>query len=215
MLPDAFRHTQRYQVMTATRPVGRSPRASLRAVAALVALLLLAAGCGGSAVSGPSWAPQPDGQAGLRRIAFTDHERLVLSTAGGERTFAPGVNIGATVPGASPGELRVSAADFRRWFLQFGELQLRAIRVYTIMPPRFYEELVAYNQAHADAPLYLVQGVWIPEEAFLAGHDLFAPEVHAGSRQELEDAVAAVHGDFSRVRRRGVAWGARTADTSP
>ena len=138
----------------------------------------------------------------------------MLSTAGGERSFIPGVNIGATVPGASPGEMHIGAGEFRRWFQQIGELQLRAVRVYTIMPPSFYEELVAYDQAHADAPLYLIQGVWIPEEAFLAGHDLFDAEVRGGFRRELDGAVAAVHGDLSRTRRRGSAWGAWTADAS-
>jgi hypothetical protein len=201
--------------MNATRPLRASLCAALRAAAALGAILLLAAGCGNSSKSRASWAPQPDDKAGLRRIAFTDHERFVLATAGGERTFIPGVNIGATVPGTLPGELRVGAGEFRRWFRQIGELQLRAVRVYTIMPPSFYQELVAYDRAHVDAPIYLVQGVWIPEQAFLTGHDLFAPAVRAGFHQELDDAVAAVHGDFSRTRRRGTAWGAWTADASP
>ncbi|MFA4964530.1 MAG: hypothetical protein WC709_02685, partial [Thermoleophilia bacterium] len=209
------RPTHHLQAVNAPRPPDASLRAALRAAAALGAVLLLSAGCGEPSASRASWAPRPDEAAGLRRVAFADGERLVLSTAGGQRTFIPGVNIGATVPGASPGELRASAADFRAWFRQIGELRLRAVRVYTIMPPHFYEELAAFNKAHAEAPLYLVQGVWIPEADFLTGQDLFAALVRGGFRRELEDAAAAVHGDLSRTRRRGVAWGDWTADASP
>src|SRR5450759_4446842 len=82
-------------------------------------------------------------------------------------------------------------------------LELRAIRIYTILRPCFYAELAAYNRAHRDAPLYLVQGVWIPEEQFLAGQDLYAPAVRSGFLRERDDADTAVHGGLRRSPRRG------------
>src|SRR5450759_3610343 len=93
-------------------------------------------------------------------------------------------------------------------------LELRAIRIYTILRPCFYAELAAYNRAHRDAPLYLVQGVWIPEEQFLAGQDLYAPAVRSGFLREIDDAVKAVHGELRRSPRRGAASGTWTADLS-
>lgn len=186
------------------------------AAVALLLLLATAPGCSQASLAGnPSWAPGADEQSGLRRLAFTEGERFVLQTAGGQRCFIPGVNIGSTVPGSSPGELRLGAGECRRWFSEIAALNLRAIRIYTIMPPSFYEELAAHNAAHSDAPLYLVQGVWIPEDEFLATRDLYAGAVRGGFKQELADASAAVHGDFSRSRRRGVAWGEWTTDVSP
>ena len=197
---------------------GRLPSGAL--VLLLVALLSAAGGCGSGASTTPppsvgSWAPKPDAARGLLRVARTTGERLLLRTAGGERSFIAGVNLGTTIPGTQPGELAVTAADYRRWFPQMAALGLRAVRVYTILPPRFYEELAAYDTAHPAAPLYLIQGVWIPEAQFLAGHDLFAPAVRLGFLKEIDDAVAAVHGTLSRSPRRGAASGRWTADVSP
>ena len=177
-------------------------------------LLAAATGCGQGSGADSSWAPQPDTSASLRRIGYTEGERFVLQTAGGDRSFIPGVNIGATVPGSLPGELRIGAAECRRWFAQIAALKLRAIRVYTILPPSFYQELAAYNEAHPDTPLYLIQGVWIPEEEFLETRDLYDTTVRNGFRREIKDASAALHGELTRSRRRGVAWGEWTADVS-
>jgi len=138
----------------------------------------------------------------------------VPPTVGGERSFIPGVNIGSTLPGSSPGELRIGADECRRWFAGIGALKLRAIRVYPIMPPHFYRELAEYNAAHTDAPIHLVQGVWIPQEEFLETRDLYTRTVRDGFKRELREASAAAQGDFTRSRRRGVAWGEWTADVS-
>ncbi len=94
-------------------------------------------------------------------------------------------------------------------------LGLRAIRIYTILPPVFYERLAAFNRANPGHPLYLIQGVWIPEEEFMSTQNLFDPSVRDGFKQEITDAVAAVHGDFERAQLRGRAWGTWTADVSP
>jgi hypothetical protein len=192
-------------------------------LAALLTLALAAAmaGCGsppppGSPTPAPeSWAPRPDERAGLSRLAYTDGDKLYLQTASGRRSFIAGVNLGSTIPGTLPGELATRASDYRRWFPQMAALGLRAMRIYTILRPCFYTELAAYNTAHRDAPLYLIQGVWIPEEQFLAGRDLYAPAVRGGFLREIDDVVKAVHGELRRSPRRGVASGTWTADVSP
>ena len=176
-------------------------------------------GCGSTAAPSTStegsWAPRPDTRLGLSRLAFTDGDKLYLQTAGGRRSFIAGVNLGSTIPGTLPGQLATRASDYRRWLPQMAALGLRAIRVYTILRPCFYTELAAYNRAHQDAPLYLVQGVWIPEEQFLTGRDLYAPAVRLGFLREIDDAVKAVHGELRRSPRRGTASGTWTADVSP
>ena len=161
-----------------------------------------------------SWAPAPRMTGGLTRIAETSGRRLILHTEGGEVDFVPGVNIGPTVPGRLPGEHGLEAAEYRRWLPQIASVGLRAVRVYTVLPPWFYEELVRYNNRHSEAPIYLVQGVWIPEKQFYTTRDLFAPAVRSGFRNEITDAVGAVHGDLVRPERRGHASGTYTADAS-
>ena len=178
-----------------------------------LALACAAAGCG-STPAPRSWAPRPDKRAGLSRLAFTEGDKFYLQTASGRRSFIAGVNLGSTIPGTLPGELATRVSDYRRWFPQMAALGLRAIRIYTILRPCFYAELAAYNRAHRDAPLYLVQGVWIPEEQFLAGQDLYAPAVRSGFLREIDDAVKAVHGELRRSPRRGAASGTWTADLS-
>lgn len=184
-------------------------------------LIAITPGCAAKETAAPkalptrSWAPAPSRVDGLSRIARTEGERMLLSTASGDIDFVPGVNLGATVPGTSPGELAVTAAEYRSWFPQIASLGLRALRIYTILPPAFYEELRAYDLAHPSSPLYLIHGVWIPEDEFLATGNLYARAVRQGFRSEITDAVAAVHGTLKRDRTPGRAGGTYTADVSP
>lgn len=163
--------------------------------------------------SGP-WTPVPVTAAGLERIAWTEGDQLVINTTGGERTFVAGVNLGPTVPGTFPGEQAIPREAFRRWFPQMRDLGLRALRVYTIMPPAFYEELRAFNLAHPETPLLLVQGIWVNEEQLIAESDLFEPRLVDGFQAEIERAVAVVHGDITIPDQPGHAEGAYAADVS-
>lgn len=197
----------------------RRPRWPRAAPAALALVAAVAAGCSAPGPSpGPgtarSWAPREERAGGLRRIASTAGGRLVLRTAAGPVDFVPGVNVGATVPGRYPSEMAVTAAQYRRWFRDISDLGLRSVRVYALHPPAFYDELAAHNRARPDTPLYLVQGVHLPED-WAAGADLFAPAVVGPFRAELGDASAAVHGDLERPARPGAASGRWRSDVSP
>jgi hypothetical protein len=145
-------------------------------------------------------------------VAETRGDRFVVHTRSGDQEFVPGVNLGATTPGHAPGELAITAADYRRWFKDMGQTGIRAVRIYTIHPPAFYEELAAYNRAHPVRPLYLVQGVYLPDEAYLTDDDLFADATTVPFRAELHDAVKAVHGQLRRSPRHGRASGHWTTD---
>jgi len=179
---------------------------------------------GESGFSGPAmgtvfshdWGPNPDTVGGLSRLARSENGRLLLHTADGDVGFIAGINIGATIPGHSPGELAIGREFYQRWFSQIAGLGIRLVRVYTLLSPGFYEELRAYNLANPQAPLYLQHGVWlIEEELFVQTRDLFHPDVVASFKEEIEDVVAAVHGDLEREYQPGRAWGSFTADVSP
>ena len=200
----------------------RPPRRYLFAVAALAAVAAAAAigihGVVGGKAGDPaaSWAPAPREVRGLTVVAQSGHGRYALYTEHGDVGFLAGVNLGATTPGHQPGELAISAADYRRWFAEMGGLGVRAVRIYTIHPPAFYDELAAYNRAHSAAPLYLVQGVYLPDESYTEKpRGLYDPAVSAAFAAELRDAVGAVNGDLDRAPRRGRADGHWRADVTP
>lgn len=162
-----------------------------------------------------SRAPAPLEAEGLEMVAAQDGTDLVLYTAGGEVRFFTGVNVGSSVPGHHPAELAVKREDWRRWLPMIADLGVHAIRIYTVQRPEFYEELVAYNTAHPARPLYLVHGVWIPEDEALAAGDIWDPTVVDRLDQDIDDAVAVVHGDAVLPERAGYAVGTYTADVSP
>jgi len=164
---------------------------------------------------GRSWAPAPIKADGLRTLARADATGLTLHTAGGPVTFLPGVNLGSSEPGHQPGELPATAEDYRTWFAAMAWLGIRVVRVYTIHPPVFYTELQHYNETHPDRPLYLTQGVYLPDESYVDKGNLYDPTVTSAFTMELRDAVAAAHGRLHRDPLVGRAHGDWTADVTP
>jgi hypothetical protein len=165
---------------------------------------------------GVSWAPQPViSIGGLRSVATAEGTTFALHTATGDRTFLPGVNLGSTTPGHLPGELSISAAQYRNWFAAMGWLGLRVIRIYTIHPPAFYAELARYDRANPDRPLYLMQGVYLPDESYVQKRNVYDRSVTGAFRRELRDADSAVAGDLTRAPQRGRAAGVWDTDVTP
>ncbi len=164
---------------------------------------------------GPSWAAQPVTRGGLSCLASQDGETIRLHTTSGDATFWSGVNLGSTTPGHSPGELAISAEQYRRWFTMMRDAGVRVLRIYTIHQPHMYAELKAHNEANLDHPLYLVHGIYLPDESYIDTHDLFARASTQAMIDEVRDASAAVHGTLTRAPRRGRASGTWTADVSP
>jgi hypothetical protein len=164
---------------------------------------------------GRSWAPAPTVADGLTTLATSGADGFALHTAGGPVTFLPGVNLGSTKPGHQPGELPATARDYRHWFDAMAWLGIRVVRVYTIHPPAFYTELVRHNRAHPRRPLYLMQGVYLPDESYVQVRDLYAGGGTEAFTRELRDAVEAVRGNLHRDVVPGRAAGDWTADASP
>lgn len=164
---------------------------------------------------GSSWAPAPIDASGVRMVASTDGQQFELHTAGGDRTFLPGVDLGSTTPGHQPSELSISAAQYRAWFAAMSYLGIRVVRIYTIHPPTFYQQLAAYNEANPGRPLYLMQGVGLPDKSYIPKKNLYDPAVTTAFQKELKDATGAVSGTLSRPASPGRAGGAWTTDVTP
>jgi len=154
---------------------------------------------------------------GGRHLKFrTAGEQLEIYRNGGWRPFfAKGVNLGATLPGHDPGELPIDRATYERWFGMMAEMGANVVRVYTIQKPVFYQALVKYNQKHADRPLYFIQGVWSPEEAFRETGDALSEQARTAFRKEIADAVGAVYGSVTLPERPGKASGKYTVNAAP
>lgn len=126
--------------------------------------------------------------------------------------FAKGVNLGASLPGHYPGELPIAKDDYLRWFAMIDEMGANVIRVYTIHPPVFYEALVEYNRKKPGDPLYLMQGIWSPEELLIEKKDAYLPEIREQFRAEIKDAVGAVYGEVTLPEKSGKASGTYRAN---
>lgn len=164
---------------------------------------------------GPSWAAKPVTTGGLTCLATQSGETIALHTVSGDATFWSGVNLGSTTPGHSPGELAITAEDYRRWFNLMRDAGVRVLRIYTIHPPHMYDVLKEHNEANPEHPLYLVHGIYLPNESYLESQDLFSTEQTEAMIAEVRDASAAVHGTLRRDPVRGRASGTWTSDVSP
>ncbi|WP_245665154.1 hypothetical protein [Actinoplanes subtropicus] len=171
---------------------GGSPSPALRSPAFLIAGMRDLP----SAPSGRPWTPAPVTAAGLRMVAGTDGQQFVLHTASGAQTFLPGVDLGDTTPGHVPGDPSISAAQYRAWFAAMGQLGIRVVRIYTVHRPAFYAQLAEYNRANPDRPLYLMQGVALPNDAYIARKNLYDKQVTRAFAAELSDAAKAISGDL-------------------
>jgi hypothetical protein len=188
----------------------------IRIVVPAVATGLLVAGCFGGGGNGSTELTFATRKVdGLTLPARVEGRTVASATKDGfVARFWPGVNLGSTVPGRQPGEVATTRADYDRWLSGIGDLGASVVRIYTILRPAFYDAIAAYNAAHSEAPLFFIQGVWIPEEEFVATGNAYDPSVTKGFESEIDDAVAVVHGDAALPERRGHAGGTYRSDVS-
>lgn len=127
--------------------------------------------------------------------------------------FVKGVNLGVALPGRFPAEFPEDAATYRRWLDQIATMGANVVRLYTLLPPAFYQALLEHNRSVQGSRglLWLVQGVWteLPEE------DRYdAPAFEGAFRDEMERIVDVLHGNIAVARRPGHAFGLYRHDVS-
>ena len=152
---------------------------------------------------GEDWSPAPASVDGLTVLAEADADGVPAAhRRRATRRSSPAINLGSSVPTRQPGEVgSITAEHYRRWFAEMADLGIRVVRIYTLHPPAFYDELAAYNRAHPDAPLYLVQGVYLPDESYIepGRTPLRRRRWTRRSPPSSRDVSAAVHGDLTRA----------------
>eukprot|EP01135_Chromosphaera_perkinsii_P000886 Nk52_evm49s152 gene=Nk52_evmTU49s152 len=127
-----------------------------------------------------------------------------LQKQGADNTYIPfgfmaGMNLGGSKPGYDPGELPVTKEDYLRYFTYIQKLKSNVVRVYTILPPDFYSAVLEYNtQMSPNDPIYVLQGVWTPEEELSGedgdGRNAFEEEIVDIMEDNIYRCVAAIHG---------------------
>jgi hypothetical protein len=136
----------------------------------------------------------------------------ILKDGKWEDFFVKGVNIGAALPGKWFTDFPKDEEVYLDWFQKIGQMQANSIRIYTLLPPEFYNALEFYNRKHPEAPLWLFQEIW-PEEN-PEGHDYLKKSYVDSYYKEIEYGIDAVHGKANIPERKGRAYGIYTSDVS-
>ena len=135
----------------------------------------------------------------------------IRDDGGGYRPiFLKAIDLGTALPGRFPSEFPLDGSLYSEWFEKMKACGFHAVRVYTILPPVFYDTLAEFNRERPD-PLYLVHGAWIelPED-----HDFTDPDFVESYRSEIRRVVDALHGALDLPVRRGHAGGRYRSDVS-
>lgn len=133
-----------------------------------------------------------------------------------KQMFMRGVNIGATEPGLFPGDLTISYDTYYRWFGYISEMNCNCIRIYTLMPPQFYQALGDFNKK-AKNKLYLYQGIWVNEEDIERLSDTYAEneKILNDFATDAVNLVNVIHGKAKIAETAGEAYGTYNTDVSP
>jgi hypothetical protein len=125
--------------------------------------------------------------------------------------FSKGVNLGAALPGKEFTEFPDSKEVYKAWLLEMEELHVNTVRVYTLLPPLFYEALYEHNYNNPN-PIYLMQEIW-PEENPV-NLDYLNLAYNEDYQSEIQKAVDAIHGNANIKTRQYRAYGLYRFDVS-
>ncbi len=140
-----------------------------------------------------------------REIFITDSEST-------RSFFIKGVNLGAALPGRYFTEFPDDKKVYLQWFKDISGLNVNTIRIYTLLPPVFYQALFEYNHQNVK-PLYLLQEIW-PEE-HPQNSNLLDEAYNDAYHQEIEYVVHAIHGNIQVPTRSYRSYGVYAYDVSP
>ena len=125
--------------------------------------------------------------------------------------FLKGVNLGVALPGKFPSEFSTDYDLYMEWFKLISEMNCNVIRIYTILPPVFYEAFAQYNMQYSDKPLYLLQGVWATVPA---DHNYHNNDFSYNFKLEIKDVIDVINGDAVIKKQPGKAGGVYITNVS-
>jgi hypothetical protein len=125
--------------------------------------------------------------------------------------FVKGINLGVALPGRFPSEFPEAKSVYAEWLEAIAAMNANTVRIYTLLPPVFYEALLDHNRRHQATPLWLIQGAWVE---LPPGDDFDEPRFKDEFRAEIERVIDAIHGNLDLPPRPGHAGGRYRADVS-
>ncbi len=126
--------------------------------------------------------------------------------------FLKGVNLGVSLPGKFPTEFSMTFDQYYAWLDLISRMNANTVRLYTILPPAFYEAFAQFNLDHHSRRLFLLQGVWANEPADgRYTHSVYT----AAFQEEIVRAIDILHGRADLPEKRGSAHGVYSRDISP
>jgi len=128
-----------------------------------------------------------------------------------EKLFLKGINLGAAMPGKFPSEFSLSFDNYLEWFRLIGKMNANVIRIYTILPPEFYEAFAYYNLHNNSRKLYLLHGVWAKEPQ---QDNYFHQKNIREFKKEIKNVIDLIHGNAVIKPKPGSASGTYVADIS-
>lgn len=128
-----------------------------------------------------------------------------------ENIYIKGVNIGVAMPGYFPVEFSLTFDEYLAWFKQIGEMNSNVIRLYTILPPAFYEAFAYYNMNYQNKKLYLIQGIWAEEPT---DRNYFNSEFTKSYQKEIRKAIDIINGNATVKPKVGHADGVYVSNIS-
>jgi hypothetical protein len=128
-----------------------------------------------------------------------------------KRVYVTGVNLGPARPGEFPSTPPLDVQTYRDWLAEISQMNANTLRVYTILPPSFYQALKVHNEGAA-RKLWLMQEIWLEEKE--NEYDLYERSWSDDFKRELRDCLDVIHGAADIPFKQGHASGIYTADVS-
>ena len=125
--------------------------------------------------------------------------------------YLKGVNIGPARPVEFPSTPPTDFQTYRDWLKLISEMNANVVRIYTILPPAFYQALKTHNE-NSSNKIFLFQEIWLAERD--DEKDLYDKFWIDNFKNEIHKAVDLIHGTADIPYRRGHAYGIYTADIS-
>jgi len=149
----------------------------------------------------------------IKQISKTDSSGFYLYHQGTwKQLFIKAINLGTAQPGNWMTEFPSDESVYSRWFKMMADMNVNAVRVYTLLDPAFYRALYLYNLNHPLKPLYLLQGIWPQENP--KNNNLLDKGYMENFLQEIQTGIDAIHGNADIPYRQGRAYGRYIANCS-
>lgn len=110
--------------------------------------------------------------------------------------YLKGVNMGLTEATTDLANPNVSYETYREWFSLIAQMNANTVRVFTVMPPQFYNALYDHNISEK-TPLYLIQGIWFNENDMYECEHAFSDDgkILSSFKRAAKETVDIIHGN--------------------